>query len=231
MPKIQKTIIISLGGSIISHEAGKVNVEFLKNFRKLILKFLKKGFKFIIIPGGGKVCRLYQTAASQITKVTNEDKDWIGIHSTRLNAHLLRTIFRREAYPVVLDDPRKPVKNPWKLLIGAGWKPGWSSDYDAVLLAQRFKIEEIVNAGNIPFVFDKDPAKNKEVKFFKEISWRDYRKIIGSKWTPGLSTPFDPIASKLAQKLKIRVLILKGTELSELEKAINGKGFQGTIIT
>lgn len=49
-----KTIVISLGGSIISPEFGKIDINFLKKFRKLILKFLKKRFKFIIIVGGGK---------------------------------------------------------------------------------------------------------------------------------------------------------------------------------
>ncbi|MDO8663623.1 MAG: UMP kinase, partial [Candidatus Wildermuthbacteria bacterium] len=153
------------------------------------------------------------------------------IHSTRLNAHLLITIFRNAAYPVVLDDPHKPIKNHWRLLIASGWRPGCSTDTDSTLMARRFKIKEIINAGNISFVFDKDPAKNADAKLFKQISWRDYRKIIGSRWTPGMSTPFDPIASKLAQKLKIRVLILKGTEIKNLEKAISGENFDGTIIS
>ena len=38
-----------------------------------------------------------------MSRVTDEDKDWIGIHATRLNAHLLRTIFRDVADPVVID--------------------------------------------------------------------------------------------------------------------------------
>lgn len=230
MPKIKKTVIISLGGSIISHEVGKINVEFLKKFRKLILKFLKNGFKFIIIPGGGKVCRLYQSAAAQINQVTNEDKDWIGIHSIRLHAHFLRTIFRGVAYPVVFDNPEKNLPKIWKLLIGSAWRPGSSSDYDAVLMAKKIGAKEIINAGSATFVFDKDPGKFKNAKFFREISWPSYRKIVGSKWTPGMKSPFDPIASRLAQKLKIRVLILKGAELSELEHALTGKKFQGTII-
>ena len=231
MPKNTKTIVISLGGSIICPQPDKIDTNFLREFRLLILAFLKRGFKFIIIPGGGKVCRLYQGAASEIAKVNDEDKDWIGIHTTRLNAHLLRTIFREQAYPVILEDPRKPVNRKWKLLIGAGWRPGCSSDMDSVLLAKRFKIKEIINAGNISFVFDKNPAEHKDAESFKDISWRDYRKIVGSKWTPGLSTPFDPIASKLAQALKIRVFIVKGTELKNLEKAIAGENFRGTVIS
>ncbi len=225
-----KTIVISLGGSIISSRVGKININFLKKFRRLILKFLKKGFKFIIIVGGGKTCRLYQSAASKIAKLPNEDRDWLGIHTTRLNAHLLRTIFRKVAYPVILDEPKKPIKNNWRLLIASGWRPGHSTDYIAVLLARRFKIKEIVNAGDVPFVYDKDPDIYQNARAFKEISWSDFRRIVGSKWSPGLSTPFDPVAAKLAEKLKIRVFIIKGTEIKNFEKLLLGKKFKGTII-
>jgi uridylate kinase len=228
--KNSKTIIISLGGSIISPRVGKINIDFLKKFRILILKFLKKGFKFIIVVGGGKTCRLYQSAASKIAKLPADDRDWLGIHTTRLNGHLLRTIFRKVAYPVILDEPKKPIKNNWRLLIAAGWRPGWSTDYIAVLLARRFKIKEIINAGDVPFVYDKDPDRYKNAKPIKRILWKDFRKIVGSKWLPGLSAPFDPIAAKLAQKLKIRALIIKGTELNNLEMIILGKEFKGTII-
>jgi len=229
-----KTIIVSLGGSIICSSPEKINVRFLKKFRKLILKFIKRGYRFVIIPGGGKVCRLYQKAAAKIRRLPYEDMDWLGIHTTRLNAHLLRTIFRREACPVVFDNPFKKVKKEFlkkPIIIASGWRPGCSTDYDAILLAKRFKVKEIINAGNIPFAYNKDPFKYKNARAFKKISWKDYRKLVGSEWIPGLSTPFDPIAAKLAQKLEIRALIIKGTEIKNFEKVLLGPlKFRGTII-
>jgi len=228
--KKPKTFVISLGGSIISPRAEEININFLKRIRRLILKFIRKGFKFIIIVGGGKTCRLYQSAASKIIKLPDEDRDWIGIHATRLNAHLLRTIFRKVAYPVILDDPKKSLRKNWKLLVAAGWRPGWSTDYIAVLLARRFKIKEIINAGDVPFVYDKDPDIYRNAKILKKISWSDFRKIVGNRWSPGLSAPFDPIAAKSAQKLKIRVFIIKGTDVENFDKLLSGRKFKGTII-
>jgi len=225
-----KTIVISLGGSIICPQPGEINVNFLKKFKKLILKYLRKNFRFIIVPGGGKICRVYQKVAAKITKLPAEDIDWLGIHTTRLNAHLLRTIFRKEAYPEVLDNPKKPIKNDWKLLIASGWRPGRSTDYIVVLLARRFKIKEVINAGDVPFVYDKDPDKYKSAKAFKKISWSEYRKLVGWRWSPGLSAPFDPVAAGIAKKLKIRVCIIKGTELPNFERVLAGKKFKGTII-
>lgn len=225
-----KTILIALGGSIICPRPGKINIFFLKKFKKLVAKFIGKNFRFIIVVGGGKICRLYQKAAEKIVKLPCEDEDWLGIHATRLNAHLLRAIFRKVAYPIVLDNPKKPVKNNWRVLIAAGWKPGWSTDYVAVLLSKRFKINKIIDAGNIPFIYNKDLLKYKDVYPIKRISWKNYQKLIGAKWIPGLAAPIDPIAAKLARKLKIPALIIKGTELKNLEKAISGQKFKGTII-
>ncbi len=225
-----KTILISLGGAIICPEPGKINAGFLKSFRSLILKFVKKNYRFVIITGGGKICRVYQNAAKEVSALSDEDKDWLGIHVTRLNAHLLRTIFRDIAYPVILDDPHKPIKNHWKVLIGAGWRPGWSTDFVAVLLAKRFGANDIINASNTPYVYNKDFRKYKDAKPIKETRWQDYRKLIGARWIPGMSAPFDPIASKEAQKAKIRVFCIKGTDIKNFEQLLLEKHFQGTVI-
>jgi uridylate kinase len=230
MMEKQKTILISLGGAIICPEPGQIDAGFLKKFRLLILKYLKLNYRFVIVAGGGQTCRFYQEAAKKIVKVLDDDLDWIGIHATRINAHLLRTIFRNVAYPVILDDPHKPIKNHWQVIIGAGWRPGCSSDTDSVLLAKRFGAKEIINASNTPYVYNKDFRKYKDAKPIKEIHWQDYRKLIDSKWTPGMKAPFDPIASKEAQKSKIRVFIIKGTDIENFEKLLAKKNFVGTII-
>jgi uridylate kinase len=226
--------IISLGGSVIVphlSDKGGINVPFLKKFRKLILEELGRGKKFIIVAGGGKTTRVYQRAAAKITHLKKEDLDWIGIHATRLNAHLLRTIFWKEAYPVILDNPKKRLKKDKKeLLIASGWRPGWSTDYITVLLAQRFRVKEIINVGDISFIYSEDPKKSKTARPIKEISWQSYQRIIPKEWMPGLSTPFDPVATRLAKKLKLRVKIIKAENLENLKNTIEGKNFKGTVI-
>ena len=190
------------------------------------MKFIKKNCRFIVVAGGGSVARNYINGASEITEISDEDKDWLGIHATRLNAHLLRTIFKKQAYPVVLDSPEKPIDGDHcSLFIASGWRPGWSTDYCAVLLAHRFGVKMIVNASNIAHVYD----ENK--KDIKEISWRRYRQLISSKWTPGMNVPFDPIASKTAQKFKIKVIVARGTDLENLENILTNNKFSGTIIS
>ncbi len=143
--KKHKIILISLGGAIICPKPGQVDSAFLKKFREMILRSVKKGYRFVIVTGGGKTSREYLKSAQKITKLSKEDMDWIGIYATKLNAQLVRTIFGKSAYPVIIDDPfQKISENDWKILVSSGWKPGWSTDYDTVLLAKRFGAKEII---------------------------------------------------------------------------------------
>ncbi|MFC1630015.1 UMP kinase [Patescibacteria group bacterium] len=227
--KTKEKFIIALGGSIAFPK--EIDVDFLRKFYLFIKKEAKKGNKFIIICGGGYVTRKYQRSASKITKVLNEDKDWIGIHNTRLNAHFLRTIFRKESNPVVFDSRFKIKKfGTYSIIIGSGWNPGRSTDFVAVRIAADFNIKKVIILGKPDYVYTADFEKDKNAKHIKEINWKDYFNLIPSQWTPGLNTPVDPIAAKLAQKEKIKVIVANGKDLLNFNKILKGKGFKGTTL-
>lgn len=232
--KQEKPIIISLGGSLIVPK--EIDWKFLKKFRKIIISQIKKGKKFVIIAGGGKTCRNYQEAANKVVKLTNDDMDWLGIHATRLNAHLIKTIFRRYAYPRINKNPRtkENLKNYFseqkRVIIAAGWRPGWSTDFVATILAKRLGAKTVINLSNIKYVYDKDPNKFKDAKKIKQINWIDFRKIVGNKWNPGANLPFDPVASKEAKEQDLKVIIADGKNIDNFNKILNEKPFEGTII-
>ena len=227
----KKTIIISLGGSLIVPE--EVDWKFLKQFKKAIEAQIEKGYRFIIITGGGKTCRKYQAAAKKITNVTNDDLDWLGIHTTRFNAHLIRTIFREHAHPIINKNPydlESFLKAKESILVAAGYKPGNSTDYIAVLLAKQFGATKIANLSNIDYVCDKNPQKYPDAKRIKAINWNNFQKIVGDTWDPGANVPFDPIASRMAAKEGFEVVILNGKKIANFEKYLNGEKFIGTTI-
>lgn len=225
----RKPIVISLGGSLVVPDG--IDIGFLKKFYALIISRIKEGDRFIIIVGGGKTARRYQHAAGKVIKLANVDLDWLGIHSTRLNGHLLRTIFRKYAHLQILTSTkdinlriRKPV------IIGSGFRPGSSTDYRAVQLAHAYGAKTILNLSNIDWVYTKDPRKYKSAKKIIQIGWKDFRKIVGNKWDPGANVPFDPVASKWAQKWKIQVVITRGTDLQNVKNILLKKPFIGTLI-
>ena len=157
-----------------------------------------------------------------------DDKDWIGIHATRLNAHLLRTIFRDIANPVIIKNPTRKVRFD-KVLIAAGWKPGFSTDYDAVILAKNYNAKTVINMTNIDYLYDKDPRKHKDAIKIEETDWHSLQNIVGDKWSPGLNAPFDPVATKKAASLKLR-LVLLGKNLSNLKNFLDNKKFKGSVV-
>lgn len=227
----EKIVVISLGGSLIYLKGG-LNIEFLNNFNKLIRKHVAKGTRFFIICGGGKLSRNYQQAARNVTgEIPNDDVDWLGIHATRMNAQLLRTIFTDIAYPKVLyhfEEKETHIDKP--VVVAAGWKPGRSTDYEAVLLARDYKAKNIINLSNIDIVYDRDPQKYPDAKPLEKISWENFEKLVGTEWSPGANLPFDPVATKYAKELNLTVYILKGLDINNFEKALEGKPFKGTII-
>ncbi|MBR9704197.1 UMP kinase [Candidatus Pacearchaeota archaeon] len=224
-----KKIIISLGGSLICPE--KLDVVFIRKFKELIEDYTKKDFLFFIVCGGGKLCRDYQNSANELRKLSNEESDWLGITATKLNAQFIKSIFKEDlVFDEVIDNPQVAINTKKKIIIGSGYKPGCSTDHDAVLLAQKQNTDTIINMSNITHVYDRDPKTNTKAKKLEMISWKVYREIISDTWSPGLNTPFDPTASKKAESLGLKTYII-GSDLDNLKNIFDDKEFVGTAIS
>ena len=220
--------VISLGGSLIAPDG--VDISFVRSFRNLVINRVRKGGRFVIITGGGKLNRRYNEWAREIVRVSSADLDWIGIATTKLHAQFIRSLFGKLAFPNIIDDPTKVPVTSCPIIVGGGYRPGCSTDCDAVIIAKRLGLRTIVNLTDTKFVYDRDPKKFPNAKPLQHVSWPAYRKLIPIKWTPRLSTPFDPLASRLAEKYQMRVCIIKGHDLAQLNKAIVGRPFEGTLI-
>lgn len=223
-----KTIVLSLGGSLIV--PSRLDHAYLRAFRRFVLDLLKQGYRVIIVCGGGRLAADYINAAKDLAKVDADNLDLLGIYATKINAQLVKSLFGKLAHDTVVEDPSKKVATSKKIVVGSGWKPGFSSDQDAVLLAQQFKADTILNLSNIPYVYDKDPNKHKHPKALKELSWSRYISLIPKRWTPRLNTPFDPVASRTAQKAKLKVVVMGGKDLKNVKDYLSGRKFRGTVI-
>lgn len=229
----REKIVISLGGSLVVPNGG-IDITFLKQLNHFIREQLaeKKNRQFFIVVGGGATARHYRDAgrATLGHELTPDDLDWLGIHATRLNAQLIRTIFRDIANPSIIKHYEiiKKVHEP--VVVAAGWKPGWSTDYCAVMVCEDYRVETILNLSNIETVFDKDPRNYPDAKPVRRINWPAFREIVGDTWVPGMNSPFDPIASRRAQELGLKVVFLKGDNFENLGKYFAGEEFVGTVI-
>jgi|SRR3989344_4213416 len=226
-----KPIVISLGGSLVVPNGG-IDTEYISQLNIFIRKKIGEGWRFFIVVGGGATARRYIEAARKIVgAISDWDLDFLGIHTTELNAHFIRTILGDIAHPRIIHNYQKKIRNLKEpLVVAAGWKPGCSTDYDAMLLVRDYGAAALINMSNIEWVYNKDPKKNSRAELIEKINWESYEKIIDQKWSPGSNIPFDPVASKLAKNLKCTVYII-GKNLNNLDDLLAGKKFKGTVIS
>ncbi|OIP58282.1 MAG: aspartate kinase [Candidatus Levybacteria bacterium CG2_30_37_29] len=230
--KYAEKVVISLGGSLIVPSEG-IGINFLKQFNDFVRSELThRKRQFFFVAGGGSTTRHYQDSAQNVVghKLIADDLDWLGIHATRLNAQLIRTIFRDIAHPYILKHYEIIRKVSEPVVVASGWRPGWSTDFCAVMVCEDYGVKTVINMSNIDMAYDSDPKLNPNAKPIKKITWKNFRKIVGDKWTPGLNMPFDPIASKKAQELGLKAIILKGDNFKNLKNYFDGKEFVGTVI-
>jgi len=224
--------VISLGGSIVAPDG--VDVNFLKNFIELVQFFIKSDpeRRFIFVVGGGGPARHYQNACREINaNIKDEEADWIGIMATRLNAQLIKAAMGELCNQEVVTNPMEVSPLTGRVMVASGWKPGFSTDYDAVLLAERFKADAVINLSNIEKVYTADPKTDPNARPIEKITWTEFRSIVGDDWIPGKNVPFDPVASRHAEKIGLKVICASGKNFENLKKILCGEDFTGTTIT
>jgi len=227
----ESTTIISLGGSMIAPDG--VDVRFLTEFHRRITAWLDEDLRrrVVLITGGGSPARVYQNAYRSVVSSPSRDlQDWIGIAATRLNATLVKAVFGDLCPDEVVTDPTAAFHWTGRVLVAAGWKPGFSTDFDAVILAERFAADTVVNLSNIAQVYTEDPKKNADARPLTSVSWPEFQKIVGTEWNPGLNSPFDPVATKKAAELGLTVFVAAGSDLPNLDRILRGQEFFGTVI-
>jgi uridylate kinase len=228
--------VLSLGGSIIAPD--KVDVAFLRAFRKAVLEYIEKDAerRVILVCGGGGPAREYQGAYRAVLSEAGrsdadaEAQDWIGIAATRLNAELVRFLFQPYCPQPVIVDPTAVSVFPGRVLVAGGWKPGFSTDYDAVLLARRFQADTLVNLSNIARVYSADPKVDPAARPLDRLSWAELQAMVGTTWVPGKNVPFDPVATAEAARAGLRLVVAAGRNIENLKRILGGEDFEGTVV-
>lgn len=222
-----KTIIISLGGSVINN--GKINIKMLKSLTKLINSQVHSKNKFIIITGGGQPAREYINAGKKLGYNTHK-LDLIGIKATKLNAELVRNLFKKsnDKEPESLEEIPKLLKK-YSVIVAGGFIPGMTSDEDAAILARKLNSEALINITNVTGVYTKDPGKYVDAELIKKMSFNELIKMASKfKTSAGVNFVFTLKAARMLKNSKTRLIVLKG--VNNLKKFLEGKDFAGTTV-
>lgn len=225
----KKVIVLSLGGSLIIPD--NIDYKYLKEFKKIILKNIKK-FKFIIICGGGSTARKYISGLEKLG-INKKLQSLSGISATRMNARFMNYFFNinpLKGIPHKIKALKKIIRKQEIVFCGSlEYKPNQTSDSTAAEIAKEFKTK-LINLTNVDGLYNKNPKKFKDAKFISKISWQKFDKIANKeKFKPGQHFVLDQIASKTIRKHKIQTYII-GKNIKNLDNFLKNKKFKGTTI-
>jgi len=226
----KKIVVLNIGGSILVPDS--VDGEYIRAFRRTILPFIKMGYGFYIVVGGGKLARRYISAARELG-ADESYLDDIGIDASRLNARVLISALLDLAHPEVQTSFSDAVSagRSFPVVLMGGTHPGHTTDAVAAMLAERAGASELVIATNVKGVYDKDPRKFKDAKFQPRLDYDTLIDITATREAgAGPTAVVDPLACKIVKRAKIPLKVVDGRDLTNLGKAIKGEEFEGTLV-
>ena len=156
----------------------------------------------------------------------------MGMLATIMNALSMQSILESSKIPTRVQSAinmsqiaepyirRKAVRHLEKnriVIFAAGTgNPFFSTDTAAALRASEMNCSMIIKATKVDGIYDKDPVKFKNAKFYKKIS---YTEVLGNDLKV-----MDSTAISLAKESKIPILITNINKKNFIINAINGIG-------
>lgn len=224
-----KLWVISLGGSRIVPD--EVDVKFLEGFKSLIESH--PTHKFVVVTGGGSTARKYIYALKDLGKKTRT-QSLSGIAITRFHAGFMARFFGKKANEEIPHNMKK-VKNLLhgnQIVFCGGLRYGDknTSDGTSAQIASYLNCP-FINLTNVKGLFTSNPQKNKNAKFIKNISWKEFDNIAKKiKYEAGQHFVLDQAAAKKILEHKIPTYIVGS--LPSIDKILKGKKeFGGTLIS
>ena len=178
-------ILLKLSGEQLAGKfAGGIDTELCAWMAGQVKTVVDAGTQVVIMVGGGNYVRGAQLAGHGISRVSADN---IGMLATLMNAIALADIFIAHGVParavsnIIAEqvvDPfthRRAVSHLSKgrvVIVGGGLgRPYLTTDTGAVGLALELNCDAVLKATKVDGVYDKDPAKYKDAKHLRALSF------------------------------------------------------------
>lgn len=224
-----KTIVISLGGSILIPALEKNTI---KEYIPVLNEIAAHHRLFVVVGGGGEA-RRYITVARNLG-IDEGTSDEIGILITRLNANLLIAALGEQAYPKVAESHAEAKKfaESGKIVVMGGITPGQTTDAVAAVLAERVGASVFINVTSVDGIYSSDPKKDKKAQRFDNLTPRQLLDIVGKAGLgAGSNIVLDIVAARVVERSHIPLVVLDGRDPENLSRAILTGEFAGTVVS
>uniref|UniRef100_A0A2U9IP59 Uridylate kinase n=1 Tax=Acidianus sulfidivorans JP7 TaxID=619593 RepID=A0A2U9IP59_9CREN len=215
-------IVLKLTGKIFDEE----NITPLLTLKETINSLFQENYRIGIVTGGGVTARKYIQKARQLG--SNEAYlDLLGIWTSRLNAYLVTFTLGEIAYPKIPENLEEFIQY-WsygKVVVTGGFQPGQSTAAVAALTAEAINADLLIIATNVDGVYDKDPRIYKDAKLLQTTTTTELQTILENTQSvkAGTYELLDPMAIKIIERSKIKVIVMNYNKLSKLKNIIQGK--------
>ena len=228
--KVSKRILLKISGeSLMGNSSFGLDVSTAKNIANEIKNVYDKNIQICLIIGGGNIFRGIQVAAEGIDRSTS---DYMGMLATVMNALSMQSILESLNVPTRVQSAinmsqiaepyirRKAIRHLEKnriVIFAAGTgNPFFSTDTAASLRASEMNCSVIIKATKVDGIFDKDPQKFDDAKFYDEIS---YSEVLNNELKV-----MDATAISLARDSEITILITNINRKNSILDAVNNVG-------
>ena len=201
----------------------------VKKIAQEIKRVHEKKIEVCLVIGGGNIFRGLQGSAQGMERTT---ADYMGMLATVMNSLAMQSelekldIFTRVISAIPMDqicEPyirRRAVRHLEKdrvCIFAAGTgNPYFTTDTAATLRATEMKCEAIFKATKVDGIYDKDPVKNKDARFLKNIS---YQQALADNLEV-----MDASAIALARDNQLPIVVFSLFETSSFLSIVEGKG-------
>jgi uridylate kinase len=223
-------IVVSVGGSVLLR--GDDDAGYLERLAELVRRVGRR-VPLVVTTGGGRTAREYIRLGRELG-LTDVELDELGIDVTRLHARLLAG---RIGLPTATHPPTTVREAVEALRHGSpvglgGTEPGHTTDAVAALVAVRVRAARLVNATDVDAVYDADPRTHPNARRLATLAWPAFLDLLvrGAAGGPGQHFPFDRSGAEALARAGIPLAIVAGRDLAQVEKALTGAPFDGTVV-
>jgi len=225
-----KRILLKISGeSLMGDSSYGLNISTTKFIANEIKEIYNNNIQICLIIGGGNIFRGIKGAAEGIDRSTS---DYMGMLATVMNALSMQSILESNDVPTRVQSAinmsqiaepyirRKAIRHLEKkriVIFAAGTgNPFFSTDTAASLRASEMNCSIIIKATKVDGIYDKDPTKYKDAKFYENIS---YSEVLNNELKV-----MDSTAISLAKESQIPILITNINRKKSILEAIKGIG-------
>ncbi len=230
-----KRILLKLSGeALMGDDAFGIQPEAIRSFAREIAEVHELGVEIAIVIGGGNIFRGVQAATNGIQKVSG---DHMGMLATVINCIAFQNALENEGIHTRLQtaikmeqiaEPfirRRAIRHLEKgrvVLFGSGTgNPYFTTDTAAALRANEIDAEIVLKGTRVDGVYDSDPEKDTNAKFFSEVS---YSEVIEKNLRV-----MDHTAITLCKENNLPIIVFNINRKGNLKKIVTGERI-GTLV-